>query len=233
VSGHAGLALATFAFVGSHLLLSHTFRVRLVQTIGEQIFLGLYSAAAAVTLLWMILAFRAIDYSPVLWVAPDWALWAGSAAMLVASVLLAGSFIRNPAFPHPGATPKGKPKPWVPAGMFAITRHPMNWSFIIWAAVHIAVWGSVRNLIVAGGVLLLALVGSIGQDHKKLNTLGQPWRDWMARTSFVPFAALLTGRVKWRAAVPDWRATAAGLVFWLAVTSVHAPEASPVAALLR
>jgi uncharacterized membrane protein len=121
----------------------------------------------------------------------------------------------------------------VPAGVFAITRHPMNWSFILWALVHIAVWGSPRNLIVAGGILALALVGSLGQDHKKLNTLGQPWRDWMARTSFVPFGALLAGRVPWRAAVPDWRVALAGLALWLAVTSFHAREASPVWALLR
>jgi uncharacterized membrane protein len=50
--------------------------------------------------------------------------------MLVACVLLAGSLVGNPAFPHPGAAPKVIPPP---QGVFAITRHPMNWSFMLWA----------------------------------------------------------------------------------------------------
>jgi hypothetical protein len=55
----------------------------------------------------------------------------------------------------------------------------------------------------------------------------------MARTSFVPFGAVLTGKVKARAAVPGWIALGGGLALWLLVTFFHAPEASPVAALLR
>jgi uncharacterized membrane protein len=228
---HASLALATLAFVGSHLAMSHPLRTRLVQTVGDQVFLGLYSAVSVVTLIWMILAYQAVDYSPTIWVAPAWAWWIGSAVMLLSLVLLIGSFFRNPAFPHPGAKKPAKLRE--ASGVFAITRHPMNWSFILWAVVHIAVWGSARNLIVAGGILILALVGSLGQDHKKLNVLGRPWRDWMARTSFVPFGALLARRAKWRAAKPDWRVAAAAALIWLAFTWYHAPEASPIAALLR
>ena len=63
-------------------------------------------------------------------------------------------------------------------------------------AVHVSLSGSARNLIVAGGIFLLALLGSIGQDRKKVRLIGQRWRDWQARTSFVPFAALLNGKVR-------------------------------------
>ena len=38
---------------------------------------------------------------------------------------------------------------------------------MLWALVHISLSGSARNLIVAGGILLLALVGSIGQDAQE------------------------------------------------------------------
>ena len=108
--------------------------------------------------------------------------------------------------------------------MFAVTRHPMNMAFILWALVHIALWGALPNLIVAGGILVLALVGSIGQDHKKLNVIGEPWREWMGRTSFVPFGALLTGRAKWSGLAEAWPA-AAGPLLWLAVR-FPAPEVS-------
>lgn len=226
----ASLALATLAFVGGHLAMSHPLRVRLLVLLGDQLFLLLYSAVALVTLGWMILAWRAVANSVAFWVAPDWAWSAGSGAMLLACILLAGAFFRNPAFPHPGS----KPRAVRPAsGVFAVTRHPMNLAFILWALVHIALWGSPRNLIVAGGIFVLALLGSIGQDGKKLDVVGEPWRQWMERTSFVPFAALLTGRAKWRGLLEAWPAVLLGLLLWLAITWFHAPEASPIAALTR
>jgi uncharacterized membrane protein len=226
----ASLALATLAFVGSHLALSHPLRMRLLGQLGEQWFLMLYSAVAVVTLGWMILAYRAVTNSVALWVAPSWAWPVGSGIMLLACILLVGSLFRNPAFPHPGSKPRAVR---AASGIFAVTRHPMNMAFILWALVHIALWGSPRNLIVAVGILVLALVGSIGQDGKKLDVLGEPWRQWMARTSFVPFAALLTGRAKWRGLAEAWLAVLLGTLLWLAITWLHAPEASPVVALGR
>jgi uncharacterized membrane protein len=224
------LALATAAFVGSHLVMSHPLRMRLVQNLGEKWFLLLYSGVSFATLGWMILAWRSIDESWPLWWGPHWAWPVGAAVMLLACILLVGSFVRNPSFPHPGAVDQQiRPA----TGVFAITRHPMNVSFILWALVHLAIWGSPPNVIVAGGILILALFGSIGQDRKKLNTIGQPWRDWMARTSFLPFAALLSGRARWRAAAPGWVALIGGLLLWLALTWIHVPGVSPIALLLR
>jgi uncharacterized membrane protein len=224
------LALATLAFVGTHLALSHPLRTRLVQNVGDQYFLLLYSAVALVTLGWMIFSFRAVRNSFPLWEAPHWAWPVGAGVMLLACILLVGSFFRNPAFPNSGA----KRKPVRPAtGIFAVTRHPMNMAFMLWALVHIGLWGALPNLIVAGGILVLSVLGSIGQDHKKLNVVGEPWRAWMARTSFVPFAGLLTGRAKWSGLREAWPAVLIGLALWLAVTWVHAPEVSPIAALTR
>jgi len=223
------LALATLAFVGTHLVMSHPLRDALVARLGERGFLGLYSLICFATLGWMILAWRAAIDSIPMWVAPSWWWPIASAIMLVASILLVGSQIGNPALPRPGARVKDIPPP---KGVFAITRHPMNTSFMIWAAVHALQWGSARNLIVAGGIFLLALLGSIGQDAKKVRLIGQPWRDWQARTSFVPFAALLQGKVRWSAAFPGWIALVGGLVLWALVTSFHAPMVSPLGGLL-
>ena len=150
--------------------------------------------------------------------------------MLMASLLLAGSLVRNPAFPDPRPG-RGDIPP--PRGVFAITRHPMNWSFILWALVHISVWGSPRNLIVAGGILLLAIAGSIGQDRKKARLLGARWERWQAQTAFVPFAGQVAGRIPWRSAAPNGIALAGGVAFWAIVTSVHAPSVSPLGDLLN
>ena len=224
------LALATLAFVGTHLALSHPYRTRLVQNLGDQWFTLLYSAISFVTLGWMILAYRATEDGYLLWLAPGWAGPVAAAVTLLACILLVGSFFGNPAFPRPGARPKAVR---AATGVFAVTRHPMNMAFILWALVHIALWGALPNLIVATGILVLAAVGSIGQDHKKLNVIGEPWREWMRRTSFVPFGALLTGRAKWSALGKAWPALLLGLLLWLAVTWLHAPQASPIAALTR
>lgn len=224
----ASLALATLAFVGTHLAMSHPFRMRLVQNLGEPWFLGLYSIVAFVTLGWMVLAYRSVANSFPLWVAPFWASTVAAGVMLLACIFLVGAFVRNPAFPHPGAKPQ-PPRP--PVGVFAVTRHPMNLAFILWALVHIALWGSPRNLIVAGGILILALAGSIGQDRKKLDVVGEPWRAWMAQTSFMPFWALIRGRARWSGLGRAWPAVLGGTLLWLAITWFHAPEVSPIAAL--
>lgn len=225
----AGLALATLAFVGTHLAMSHPLRPALAARFGERGFLGLYSLISFLTLGWMIFAWRGIGPEAPLWIAPlEW--WPiASGLMLAASILLVGSLIGNPAFPNIAGPPRAIPPP---QGVFAITRHPMNSSFILWAGVHVSLSGSARNLIVSGGILILALLGSLGQDRKKRLMLGQTWRDWEARTSFVPFGALLGGRAAWRDAFPGWIALVGGALLWALVTSYHAPMVSPLGDLL-
>lgn len=223
------LALATLAFVGTHLAMSHPLRPALVARLGERGFFGAYTLVSFVTLGWMIFAWRGIAPEAPLWIAPLWWWPIASGLMLVASILLVGSLIGNPAFPNISGPPRAIPPP---RGVFAISRHPMNTSFILWALVHLSLSGTPRNLIVAGGILILALLGSLGQDRKKRFMLGQTWRDWEARTSFMPFGALLTGRAPWRNAFPGWVASLGGAALWALVTSYHAPLASPLGDLL-
>jgi uncharacterized membrane protein len=221
------LLAATITFVGTHFLLSHPLRPALVGRLGEGGFAGFYSLVALLTFAWMILAWRAAGPTFPLWIAPTWWWLASAPITLFASILLFGSFVRNPAFPHPGARPREIPPP---RGVFAITRHPMNWAFIMWAIVHLGLWGSHRNLTVAGGILILALFGSIGQDRRKSAVMGDTWGEWRTRTAFVPFGAQFAGRLPWRSALlPGWFAFLAGSAFWLLVTWWHAPNISPIA----
>jgi len=224
------LALATLAFVGLHFLLSHPLRAPLVRATGEAPFLGLYSAISFATLGWMIVAYRAGDDANPLWIAPP-GLWpVASGVMLIACILLVGSLRRNPAFPRPGA---GEVTIGAPRGVFAITRHPMNSAFVLWALVHITISGSPRNLIVALGILILAFFGSIGQDARKRRQLGAAWRTWEASTSALPFAARAAGRASWHSAWPGWTALVGGALLWAVATSWHAPIVSPLGDLVR
>ena len=175
------LLLSAIAFVGTHFLLSHPLREPLVRAVGEAAFRGIYSLVALITFGLMIWCYYRIGREPPLWVPGD-AVWLiATLLMWFASILLIGSFIRNPAFPGaPG--PKGGP-----TGVFAITRHPMMWSFALWAVVHMAVVAMPKALVLDGAILLLALGGAAGQDVKKQRLMGEGWHEWTAQTAFVPF----------------------------------------------
>jgi uncharacterized membrane protein len=220
------LMFATGAFVGTHFLFSHPLRAALVRRIGERGFLGLYSVVAAITLAWMIMTAISIQMSTSLapyWVSPGWLYdWVAPILMLFASILLVGANIGNPAMPNPnGVVAIVRPA----TGVFAITRHPMNWAFIIWALTHIALSGGPANLVIAGGILILTFFGSILQDRKKQTLLGDAWRGWEARTSFFPFVAIADGRIPLKAAWPGFIPLVGGAVLWLVVTHAHAMPA--------
>lgn len=222
------LIAAAAAFVGTHFLLSHPLRAPLVKAIGAVGFQLLYVVVAFATMGWMAETYRRMPVQTPLWPVGD-ALWAaGTAVMLVASVLFVGSLIGNPALPGP--TPARVP---APRGVFAITRHPMMWSFALWALVHIAVFPDPANLVLAGAILILALVGSALQDVKKAKAQPDFWPRWQGVTSYVPFAALASGRAQWAAAWPGTIATVGGTLFWLAASWAHIPLAGMPAGVWR
>ncbi len=212
-----GLSLAVLSFVGSHELLSHPLRRPLVDRLGEKGFMGLYSLVAFATFGWVVFEFlRAPD--DLLWVAPGWAWAAGSALMFVASILFVGSMTApNPALTMASGVLATHPEP---QGALRVTRHPMLWSFAIWAIVHAGVSGRTPAVILAAGIGFLALFGAAMQDRKKRAALGERWAAWQAKTSFVPFA---TGRV-W----PGWIAVVGGALLFLVATWAHPRLGAPI-----
>ncbi|MGF6753355.1 NnrU family protein [Paraburkholderia sp. GAS42] len=212
------VAAAAVAFVGSHFLLSHPLRGRLVRAIGEAAFQGVYSLVAVLTLGWLILAYRKAPLSAPLWPVGN-GVWAVvTAVMLIASILLMGSLIRNPALPT-GGRPSSFPE--AARGVYAVTRHPMMWSFALWGLCHVAVFPVARNIIVAAAIVVLALVGAALQDRKKERLQPDLWPVWESKTSYLPFAAITTGRA--RLGGFGLHALLGGLIVWLAATWAHLP----------
>jgi uncharacterized membrane protein len=203
-----GLFLSSIAFVGTHFLLSHSLRRPLVRTMGEKPFQGLYSLVALITFGLMIYFYRVIGREPErLWDAGEAGWIVGTILMWIASILFVGSFIGNPALPGaPG--PKGGPK-----GVLAITRHPMMWSFAIWAAVHLMILAMPKALVFDGAIIFLALAGAAAQDRKKAGLMGDNWHDWTAETAFVPFTRGL--------AYPGTVALVGGTLLFLVGTWAH------------
>jgi len=197
------LALGMAAFVGTHLLLSHPLRASMVRLFGEKGFLGLYSIVALITFTWTVVAFGKVSPSPQLWDGQALVPWALACAMtLIAAALFLASLAGNPALP--GTDVSGL-STRLPSGVFKITRHPMMAAFGLWGVAHILIAPSPRTIILAGGVAALALIGSRGQDAKKLALYGPDWRMWMKHTPFWPKISQF-GRLGmyWVAAVPVW-----------------------------
>ena len=214
----SAVAAAGVAFVGSHFVLSHPLRRRLVSVIGERGFLGVYSLVALVTLGWLIAAYLKAPVTAPLWPVGN-GLWAvATVVMLIASILLMGSLIRNPALPTGG---EPTPFPEAAHGVYAVTRHPMMWSFALWGLCHIAVYPVAKNGIVAAAIIVLALVGAALQDRKKEQLQPDLWPEWESKTSYLPFAAIAAGRA--RLGGFGLHALLGGLVVWLVATWAHIP----------
>lgn len=222
------LLLAAISFVGTHFLLSHPLRRPLVDAVGESAFQGIYSLVAAATLIWMVLAYRAAAPTALLWAAGDGVWAAATIVMLLASVLLMGSLIRNPALPTGGGPRKF---PDTARGVFAITRHPMMWAVALWGLSHIAVYPMMKNIVVAAAVTLLALVGAALQDRKHEQLEPELWAAWEAKTSYLPFAAAASGRANLGGF--GAHALLGGLVVWLAATWAHIPLSGWAAGIWR
>ena len=200
------LIVAVSLFVGSHEVLSHPLRAPLVRAIGEKGFLLFYSIVALGSLAWAILIWRAIPPDR-LWDTPGWVYAGAPALMLFAAILFIGSVTApNPAL-------MGMPSGGSPRGVQRITRHPMMWSFAIWAIVHIVLSADSRTIVLASGIFVLALFGARMQDIKKrASTPG--YGEHIRATGFLPFGAQLRGRLPWSSAMPGMVAALGGLVLW-------------------
>jgi uncharacterized membrane protein len=196
------LAAASTALVGTHFALSHPLRAPLVRSLGATGFLALYSLVAAACMAWMYFAFVAAPAGElggsgeIGWIV-------ASALTLPALVLFLGALKGNPALPGAGADKLAARNP---AGVFAVTRHPMMWGFALWAVAHLVLWWSWRTNIVALAILVLALVGAHLQDRKKPAQLGEAWVGWEARTSFWPrWGSLFSvGIALWLLSIAAW-----------------------------
>lgn len=206
------LAVLVGLFVASHELLSHPLRAPLVARLGEKGFALVYSLVAFASFGGAVQLWRNIPKER-LWDTPPGAYAPALAAMLVACIFFVGSV----SSPNPAMMPgvKGEPK-----GLQRITRHPMMWSFAIWAGVHTVMTADPRTIVLASGVAVLALFGSAMQDGKK-KAQNPAYAAHMARTSHVPFMAVLGGRQPFSALWPGLVPVLGGLALWLLILWAH------------
>ncbi len=214
------IALWAFSFLASHLIISSSsVRARLINAVGAQPYRGIYSIVAAATLGPLIYEFARNKHAgPLLWylraVAPiRWLAWI---MMLAAFILFVGSFIN----PNPGgmAAAGGGIEPH---GILKITRHPSFVAFSLFGIAHILMNGWAGDVIFFGMFPALGIIGGMHQDQRKIRELGENYREFVAKTSFMPFAALISGRVRWTSDDMPWAAIGSGAVLTIAILALH------------
>ena len=206
------LALASAAFLATHFVSSTPLRAALVARMGERPYQGLYSLVAFITLGWMSWAFTHAPRQPLFSGVREIAF----VLMPIAFVLLVCGFGRNPTIVGAEKLLRGED----PArGMIRVTRHPIMWSFMLWAAAHILARGDVKSLIFFGALLVLAALGSISLDLRKRSN--PDWARFASVTSHIPFQAVLEkrNRIVWREI--GWLRPAIGLALCFATLSFH------------
>ncbi len=206
------LVAATAAFLLTHFVSSTPLRARLVGAMGEWPYRGVYSALAFVTLAWMIVAYIGAPREP-LW--PGFQ-WVPLVVMPLAFVLIVCGYWRNPTMVGADRLLKSDD----PArGIIRITRHPIMWGIMLWAAAHIAAQGELRALIFFGGLLLLAALGTLLLDSRKRSN--PDWPRFARATSHLPFVAIAPrrNRISWREI--GWLRPVIGIALFFAVLFVH------------
>ena len=210
------LAVATAAFLATHFVPSTPLRPAIMRATGEKAYLGLYTLVAFVTIGWMIYAYNRAPIQP-LW--PGLRLLPAIAMPFAFILIVCGVASRNPTAVGQDKALKGEE----PArGILRITRHPVQWGILLWAAAHVLARGDLKALIFFGGFALLSALGMVLIDSRKARSLGEDWKRYAGATSNIPFVAIAQGRNRLDAAEIGFAKPLAGLALYAVFLLAHA-----------
>jgi uncharacterized membrane protein len=220
----SGLIAAAATFVLMHLLISGT-RLRnwAVGVVGEGPYMGLYSLASVAALIWLGFTFAGARATPA-----DVDLWTGTpttrGAQLGLQLIAAFFIVAGITTPNP--TTVGQQgmlnRTDSITGMLRITRHPFLWGVMLWAVGHLIVNGDLAGLILFGSMLVLAAAGTTSIDAKRRRALGESWDAFAAKTSNIPFAAIIAGRQNLRIGEIGWWRFATAFAVYTGILAMHA-----------
>ncbi len=204
------LLAAALLWVALHVgVAGSALRAALVARIGEAGFRIGFSLVSVGAITLLVTAWQNAPPTP-LWMLPPEARWAVAALMLPAFLLFAGSVLQ------PNPTSVGQPLGGAVRGVQRVTRHPMLWSFSLWAALHLLVAGSLEGALFFGAFLATSLLGMPSIDAKLRARDPAGFAALAGQTSIIPFAA---GAVRW-GEIPA-RVWLAGLAAWALTVWLH------------
>jgi uncharacterized membrane protein len=212
------LALAAAFFIAIHLGWSGTrLRDASVARLGLRAYMVVFSIASVGGMVWLVSAYNTAPYLPT-WGQLQW--WKPFAvALMVPAFLLV---VIGLTTPNPTAVAQEGFLAREPAGIVRITRHPFLIGVAIWALVHLIGNGDGASALFFGALALVALAGTVSIDAKRRRAQGQAWDAFAARTSIVPFAAIMSGRNTLQVGELGWLRPMAGFVAYALMLGGHA-----------
>jgi uncharacterized membrane protein len=228
VSLLSDVILALGVFLATHVALAEKPARRiLVRALGERPFAWGYGAIA---ILQLIRIGQAVDAAPVVryWTPPAWAAAVPLLVMPFALLLLVCGFTQG----NPTATlAAGRLARREVTGILAVTRHPVMWGLGLWSLAHLIVVAELAEALRYAAFAALALLFLPRIEAKQRAKWGEAaWADFTARSSSVPFVAMVERRAHfaWRE-IGWWRMTATVLLYVAIVLWLH-PRIAGVAA---
>jgi uncharacterized membrane protein len=216
-----GMAALWILFGGTHVgLAARAVREPLVKRTGEIGFALLFSlvAAASFTLLVSYYAAHRFEGAPGLALGRFEALrWLLLGAITAGTALAAAGLVSYPRSPYALLAEATR----APRGVERITRHPFFAGVTLFALAHALLATRLVGAIFAAGLACLAIAGARHQDAKLLARRGQPYADYLAVTSAIPFGAILAGRQRLVWHELPVVAIAAGILVAIALRAVH------------
>jgi uncharacterized membrane protein len=210
------LMAAAFWFATHNGLASGLMRARLVASLGANGFRIFYSILSVLALVLLARASGAADPVPI-WTAPAWLRLVLALIMLPAFLFFTAGLSRNPT----GIAGEGLAAQQV-RGIQRITRHPMLWSFALWALVHVLGNGDLASVIFFGTFAISALIGMPSIDRKLAARDPEAAAKLQAVTSILPFGAIMAGRNRLVLAEIGWVAPVLALLGWAVTLHFHA-----------
>ncbi len=209
------LIAAAAAFLAIHLLIAGT-RVRdaITGAIGEGPYLGLFSLASLGAIVWLAIAYNIAQRGddPLLYNLGPGVKHLGIPVIALAFLLgVQGLFMPNPtSLRQEGAASK----PDTIKGVLRITRHPFLWGVAIWSAFHLSANGDEASVLFFGSFFVLSILGTFSIDAKRRRKMGDAWAGFAAKTSNIPFGAVITGRTSLKLGESfGWRFWVTALLF--------------------
>jgi uncharacterized membrane protein len=211
----AGIVALWIAFAATHMGLSSLgLRPRLVAALGARGFQAFYSLVSFACFVPLVLLYAAHKHGgPALWYlgAQPGVRWVAYLGMGLALVLVVAGAIR----PSPASLVPG---PAEVKGVFRITRHPVFMGIGLFGAAHLlTAQVNAAELAFFGGFVVFAPLGCHHQDQRKLATLGEDYRRFVAETPFLP----LTGRETLRGLAESRVAVAVGIAVTVLIRYFH------------
>ncbi|WP_431271887.1 NnrU family protein [Dankookia sp. P2] len=213
----AWLLFAALLWIFVHVGISGTgLRGVIAARIGEGAYRGVFSGLSFLSIALLVRAWGAAETTP-LWTAPGWLRWVLVLLMLPAFILFVAAVTR----PNPTAIGGERELGTEPRGIQRVTRHPMLWSFALWAFVHLVGNGDSAAIVFFGAFLVTALAGMPSIDAKLAARAPGAWARLAATTSILPFGAIAAGRNRLVPGEIGWIPPVAGLVAWAALLHFH------------